>query len=191
MDQGTSIGSMNNPERPRNKLVLTAAMLCLLFVVGCAAIPQGPSVMVLPGSGSNFSQFQYDDGACRDWSAHQVGKTGSDAAVDSTVTGAAIGTAVGAATGAALGAAVGDPGTGAAIGSGVGLLGGTSAGLQQGAYADYEIQRRYDISYMQCMYSRGHRIPVPRGASQERSAALSDAPPPPRGRPPAPPPPVY
>jgi hypothetical protein len=172
-----------------SKFLSAPAALCLLLA-GCTTIPTGPSVMVLPGAGASFGQFNYDDGACREWSAQRIGTTGADAAAESTVTGAAIGTAVGAATGAAIGAAAGDPATGAAVGSGVGLLGGTAAGAERGAYSEWELQRRYDIAYMQCMYARGHRIPVPRGFQEERrSANDSYVPPPPRGRPPAPPPP--
>jgi hypothetical protein len=175
-----------------SKLSLVAVAPCLLLV-GCATIPAGPSVMVLPGSGASFNHFQYDDSECRNWSAYQIGTTGADAAAESTVAGAAIGTALGAATGAAIGAAVGDPATGAAVGAGFGLLGGTATGAEHGAYANVELQHRYDVAYMQCMYAKGHRIPVPRG-SMERRASVNDsyydAPPPPPRRP-GPPPPPY
>jgi OmpA family protein len=161
----------------------------LLLIAGCATIPTGPSVMVLPGQGRTFDQFQYDDAHCRDWSSQQIGgATRQQAATDSTVTGAAVGTALGAATGAAIGAAAGDPGIGAAVGAGTGLLTGTAVGAQHGAYSEYELQRRYDIAYTQCMYAKGHQVPMPRGYQQSvRGTYRADVPPPPPGSPPAPP----
>ena len=116
-------------------------------------------------------------------------------AARSTVGGAAIGTAVGAAAGAALGAAAGNPAVGAAAGAGVGLLGGTVAGATAGSDASSTAQRRFDMTYMQCMYARGNQIPVARGAlPTSYSAAPRQSPsvnvPPPAGAPPPPPPPA-
>jgi len=161
------------------KAVLFAAPLVLLLGA-CATVPTGPSVMVLPGTGKPFDQFQADDAACRQWALHAAGITTTKAATDTMVTGAAVGTAVGAAAGAALGAAAGNPAIGAAAGAGVGLLGGTAVA---GGYADANVnsvQRRYDVGYMQCMYAKGNQIPVSRGAvPYSRPAATSTPPPPP------------
>ncbi|KRT73262.1 MAG: hypothetical protein XU13_C0015G0046, partial [Candidatus Rokubacteria bacterium CSP1-6] len=44
-----------------------------MFLTACATVPTGPSVMVLPGSGKNFEQFQADDAVCRQWAAQQTG----------------------------------------------------------------------------------------------------------------------
>ncbi len=167
-----------------------------LLLVGCATLPTGPNVLVLPGHGKTFDQFQFDDADCRQWSSQQIGTTRKEAATESTVTGAVAGAAVGAATGAAVGAAAGSPGTGAAVGSGVGLLGGTAVGAEHGSYAEWQLQRRYDIAYMQCMYAKGHQIPVRRGAQRPPPTSWNpessppsrlDIPPPPPGDPPAPP----
>jgi hypothetical protein len=151
-----------------------------LVLVGCATIPTGPSVMVLPGTGKAFEQFQVDDGACRQWALQSVGVTTRKAGADSLATGAVVGTAIGAAAGAALGAAAGAPGIGAAAGAGAGLLGGTAVG---GGYADASVhsaQRRFDVAYMQCMYAKGHQIPVARGSVPYSSNTMrSTAPPPP------------
>jgi hypothetical protein len=155
-----------------------------LFLGACASIPTGPSVMVLPGTGKNFDQFQMDDALCRQWAAQQTGTTTERVSTGSTVTGAAIGTALGAAAGAAIGAAAGSPGTGAAVGAGTGLLGGTAVGASRGYSAQTSVQRRYDVAYMQCMYARGNQIPVARG-SQPYTSAPSAAPPPPPPPPPA------
>src|SRR6266550_8288779 len=115
-----------------------------LLMTACATVATGPSVMVLPGQGKSFDQFQADDSLCRQWALQQTGTTTGNAAAGSTVGGAAIGTAVGAAAGAALGAAAGNPAVGAAAGAGVGLLGGTAVA---GGYADANVnsvQRRYE-----------------------------------------------
>ena len=160
------------------KAVLFAAPLALVLGA-CATVPTGPSVMVLPGTGKPFEQFQADDAACRQFALNAAGITTKRAAGDSLVTGAAVGTAVGAAAGAALGAAAGNPAIGAAAGAGVGLLGGTAVG---GSYADsnvHSVQRRYDVGYMQCMYAKGNQIPVSRGAVPYSSNRVSTTPPPP------------
>ena len=41
---------------------------------GCVAVPTGPSTMALPGTSKGFDQFQYDDGACRQY-AHEASPT--------------------------------------------------------------------------------------------------------------------
>jgi OmpA family protein len=145
---------------PRTILLVSA----LLLLTGCATVPTGPSVMVLPGSGRSFEQFQGDDGVCRQWALAQTGTTPNEAGAVNTATGATIGTVVGAALGAAIGAAAGGPALGAAIGAATGLFGGTLS-----------VQSRYDIAYMQCMYAKGNQIPV----SVARRPAMPPAPPPP------------
>jgi hypothetical protein len=42
-------------------LIIAAAVL----TSSCASTPTGPSVMVLPGTGKSFEQFQADDARCR------------------------------------------------------------------------------------------------------------------------------
>jgi uncharacterized protein YcfJ len=157
--------------------------------------------MVLPGTGKSFEQFQGDDAICRQWAMQQTGTTTKQVSERSAVSGAAIGTAVGAAAGAAIGAAAGSPGTGAAIGAGTGLLGGSAVGGSRAQGAATSVQRRFDITYMQCMYAKGNQIPVPKSSlpgytSAQPVTTPSGAPPPPavppppRGTPPPPPPPA-
>ena len=100
---------------------------CILLAA-CATVPTGPSILVLPGTGKTFEQFQVDDAVCRQWALQQTGTTPNQAAVSSAVTGAAVGTVVGGGLGAAIGAAAGSAATGAAVGAGAGLLGGTAVG---------------------------------------------------------------
>jgi Glycine-zipper domain len=157
--------------------VLLLSMIGLLSA--CAAVPPGPSVMVLPGVGKPFDQFQVDDTLCRHYAQTQTGIPLGEAGTQSTINTAALGTSLGAGAGAILGAAAGDAGVGAAIGAGSGLLVGTAGGAEAGASASRSLQWRYDASYMQCMYAKGHQLPgtpPPPGTGAAPPAAV----PPPR-----------
>ena len=167
---------------------LALPVAAVVLFTGCATVPSGPSVMVLPGQGRTFDSFQTDDYTCRNWAAQQTGATPSDVSTRNTIGGAAIGTLLGAAAGAAIGAAAGSPGTGAAVGAGVGILGGTAAGASASQPASASLQSRYDAAYMQCMYAKGHQIPVRRGSqpaysSQSAVTPLPPPPPPPAAHP--------
>ena len=158
--------------------IVASATAAAVLLTGCATVPAGPSVMVVPGHGKPFEQFQSDDALCRQWAAQQTGPSPSEGAAQSTVIGAVIGTLIGAAAGAAIGAASGHAGTGAAVGAGVGLFGGTAVGASNAAPTYGSLQRRYDASYMQCMYSKGNQVPM-RGYTAQPSMAPPPPPPPP------------
>jgi len=166
-------------------------MFSLLVVVsGCATIPNGPSVMVLPGTGKTFDEFQLDDASCRQYAYAQVGGvSGQQAAQNAAVGSAAVGTILGTAAGAAIGSAYGAVGTGAAIGAASGLVLGSAAGSGYAATSYYETQRRYDNAYIQCMYAKGNKVPL---YGQIRASRNSDPnrwsspPPSPRDYPPPP-----
>ena len=154
--------------------------IALLGLGACATVPTGPGVMVLPGTGKSFDQFRFDDGACRQFAYDQVaGVTPSRAADDSGVRSAAVGTLLGAAAGAAI-----DGSSGAAAGAGVGLLFGGLAGAGASERSAYGAQYRYDVAYQQCMYAKGHRIPVSARFTQAPSPANYTPPPPPPNQPP-------
>jgi hypothetical protein len=167
------------------KITVVGGCIALTLVAGgCATVPTGPSVMVLPGTSKSFDQFQFDDASCRQFASQQTGISAGQVSNNATVSGAAIGTVLGAAAGAAIGAAAGNPAMGAAAGAGAGLLGGSAVGYGN-AGASYEtVQRQYDASYMQCMYAKGHQIPVARGSLASPRVAPA-APPPPPPPPPA------
>ena len=149
--------------------------LAALALGACVSVPTGPSVMALPGSGKNFDQFRLDEMDCRQYSSAQVGGANANqAAIDSGVKSGVIGSVVGAAAGAAIG---GDS-RAAGVGAGVGLLGGSLAGSEAGRSSGSELQRRYDIAFVQCMYAKGHRVPV-QGQMSERSAPATTITPPP------------
>jgi len=165
----------------------TAIVAGAVFLGACTVLPTGPSVMVLPANGYSIESFREDDGYCRQYAHIQIGgKTAEDAATQSAVTSAAVGTAVGAVAGAALGG-----NRGAAAGAGVGLLVGSASGSESARSSAYGTQRQYDNAYIQCMYTKGHRVPVSGNMSAPRVVSRTpeaNIPPPPPGAPPPPPP---
>ncbi len=163
------------------------SVLAVMALVGCATIPTGPSVMVLPGSGKSFEAFRSDDSACRQWAMQQTGGPPNDTVNQTLGSGALIGTMIGAGLGTAIGAASGNAGAGAAIGAGTGLLYGSAVAAGPAYEAGWEIQRRYDIAYKQCMYAKGNQIPGFVRASRRPGWV---PPPPPPGFTPGPPPPL-
>ncbi len=179
------------------KTIMKKILLALVVpavLAGCATTPTGPSVLVLPGTGKSFDQFNRDEVYCRDYAARGLeGKSPSKISTDSTVATAAAGTAIGAVAGAAIGGH-----NGAAVGAGTGLLFGSAMGSESGRYERGTSQTRYDNSYIQCMYGLGHRVPVPAGMYTHDARPASSAPaaktapppppPPPPGNPPPPPP---
>jgi len=170
-----------------------AALSGLLLLAGCASLPDGPSVMALPGSGKSFEQFRSDDAECRRYAHYQIGGSSANrAATDAGVRSAVVGTAVGAVAGAAIGGrdAVG-------VGAGTGLLVGSLAGAGAAQSSGYGSQHSYDNAYVQCMYAKGQRVPVTAAQRSQLERPVQRAPaapagsaypPPPPGNPPSPPP---
>lgn len=148
-----------------------------IALAGCATAPTGPRVTSLPGTGMSFEQFRYDDNQCRQYAHSRIHP---NAANNAGVRNAAVGTAIGAVAGAAIGGQ-----HGAGVGAGVGLVGGSMAGASESQYVAYDTQRQYDSAYLQCMYGKGHKVPV--SASMVQPASPSPAqpaapmPPPPPG----------
>ncbi|MGZ5576035.1 MAG: hypothetical protein ACXWEV_04080 [Methylobacter sp.] len=176
----------------RFSLVFTTT--AILAVTGCVSLPNGPAVMVLPGTGLSFEQFRNDDTICQQFASSQVGgSTPNQAAMNSGVTSAAVGTALG----AAAGAAIGGGGGGATIGAGSGLLAGGLMGTGAASSSMGAGQQRYDTAYIQCMYAKGHQVPVSGQFSgaipQQAMPPASHIPPPPPGSMPPPhiPPPPF
>lgn len=125
------------------------------FVLGgCAQVPIGPNVAVMPGPNKPFEVFRMEDAQCREFAHDQVA-AGQGAAQDRAVGSAVAGTALGAAAGALLGRS----GESAAAGAGAGLIVGSAAGAGAAGEASISLQRRYDIAYEQCMYAKGNQIP--------------------------------
>jgi phage tail tape-measure protein len=169
-----------------SKLLRLSPLVALLVLGACTTIPNGPSVMVMPGAGKSFDQFRADDADCRQYAQSQIGgATANDAAITSGMESAAVGTAVGALAGAAMG---GHQGAGA--GAGVGLLAGSAMGANAGQASGNALQRRYDIAYMQCMYAKGDSVPASPQSTSGRQRR-SSMPPQPYTAPPSSPPMYY
>ena len=169
------------------KALKLSPILAILVLGACASLPNGPGVMVLPGTGKSFDEFRANDAECRQYAQSQLGSTANDASVNNAVGSAAIGAGVGALAGAMIGG-----GQGAGVGAGTGLIVGAAAGSGTGAQTGRSMQQRYDFSYQQCMYARGNKIPVyGRFESAPAPAPVAARPtygPPPNYTPPPPPP---
>jgi hypothetical protein len=154
-----------------NTFLRAALLVPVLGLAACVAVPPGPpgpSAASLPGRGKSLDQFRADDVDCRNYASAQVGgMTPEEAAAQSGV-----GSAV-------PGAAIGGSSHGAAVGAGVGLVAGTAAGAPAAHASAHNVQRRYDISYRQCMYAKGHKVPAARRYAAPPPGEPYYAPPPP------------
>jgi len=148
-----------------------------IALAGCAVVPSGPSVRVMPAPGKPFEVFVAEDQYCQSYARQTQGTSTQEAANTSAVGSAVVGTAVG----AAAGALIGGNGRSAGTGAGLGLLVGSAAGAGESSRSGYSAQRRYDISYEQCMYAKGNLLP---GQSLPYNGNALPPPPPPPPPPP-------
>src|SRR5438105_6440033 len=171
--------------RKSAKLIVAATAVVLL--AGCATQPLGPTVTVFPAAYKPFDVFQRDQFECGQFASAQV--AGGAEAVNNRAIGA---TAVGTALGLALGASTGN-GRAATTGAVAGGIIGAAVGANESQRGEFALQRRYNIAYAQCMYSKGNQVqgyqayaaPPPPGGY----APPGSHPPPPPGAYPPPPPP--
>jgi len=147
----------------RHRLLLLGPAITALLA--CAGVPPGPEVEVMPSPHASFEVFADDDLVCRDFAARRSGAA-EPAAGEETARGAVAGAAAGAVAGAMLGRGDAEAiGTGA----GAGLILGGAQGMAREHEARDTRQYRYDTSYMQCMYAKGHQVPgYPRGSRPPR-----------------------
>ena len=171
------------------KTTIASALAALSLLAGCASMPTGPTVLVLPGTYKSIDDFHADESQCRAYALQQV----SGSPNDDSVRDAVVGTAIGAVAGAAIGGQ-----QGAGVGAGAGLLFGSAIGADSGRRYTYDSQRQYDNAYVQCLYAKGHRVPVSasfaqnlRQAGEPTAAARVPPPPPPGFTPSTTPPPDY
>jgi uncharacterized protein YcfJ len=156
-------------------LLITAAAALLS---GCVTPPMGPTIPVMPGPNKSTAAFEQDENACEDYASRRVAG-GVEAANNTALAEGVLGTALGAGLGAAVGG-----GRGAAIGAASGAVVGTAYGANTSGWAQMSLQQRYDISYAQCMSTKGDHVPGPHHPRRY-------PPPPPPGYYPPPPPPGY
>ena len=155
-----------------NAQLKPSVFIAILLLAGCASLPEGPNVTALPGSGQSFDYFRQDDAVCRDYARTQIGgKNAQQVSTESAQQSAVLGTVLGAAAGAVI-----DGEHGAGVGAAAGLLIGTLAGLESGSYAGSKQQQRYDGAYIQCMYAKGHRVPVSAQLAESHSSSRSTMP---------------
>jgi uncharacterized protein YcfJ len=166
----------------QRKFASVAALSAVVVLGGCATPPMGPTVQVMPAPSKSFEAFQADQATCQQYASQQVAGQ-AEATNQQAVGGAILGTVLGAGLGAAVGG-----GRGAAVGAAAGSVVGAGEGVGASQAGQYGIQRRYDIAYSQCMYSRGNQVPgyQPAGVAPPPP---NYPPPPPQGY--APPPPNY
>ncbi len=143
-----------------SKRLLAVSVATVVVLGGCATVPTGPAVMVLPGYQKSFDQFRADEGDCRGYAQMVIGGPNANQPANDAAAANAVGAAaLGAAAGAILGSVTGHAGNGAAIGAGTGLLFGGAANANASGYSSYQLQRQYDVAYLQCMYARGNQVP--------------------------------
>lgn len=131
--------------------------LVLLITAGCATVPTGPTVAVMPAPGKPLDLFQTEDVTCRQYAQD---RTGIEPVHNNAAAGAVFGGIVGAGLGTIFS---GGRGSGAAFGAATGALFGSAEGASADEYYGYQAQRQYDIAYQQCMYANGNMIPGMRG----------------------------
>jgi hypothetical protein len=134
-----------------NKLIFGSAVILL---VGCASMPSGPRVAVMPAPGKPFELFVQEDQICRQYATQSIGQSANEFGRQSFANSAAAGVAIGAVAGGLMGG-----NDGVASGAGTGLLMGSMIGAGESDYGVSEAQRRYDIAYQQCMYAKGNQLP--------------------------------
>lgn len=143
-----------------------------LLLVGCASMPSGPRVAVMPAPGKPFELFVQEDRICRQYSEQSIGKSANGYGKQTFAESAIAGAAIGAAAGGLMGG-----NEGATSGAGMGLLTGSMIGAGESDYGVSEAQRRYDIAYQQCMYSKGNQLP---GQRYQNNVSYPPPPPPQR-----------
>ena len=152
------------------KLIIGSVVIGL---VGCASIPTGPRVTVMPAPGKPFELFVQEDNICRQFAAQSIGNSAQDSGNQAFAK-----TAIaGAALGAVAGELMGGHHDGASSGAGMGLLMGSMIGADASNSSASDAQHRYDIAYQQCMYAKGNQLP-----GQQYQSNTSYPPPPPPAR---------
>ena len=89
------------------KTTIASALAALSLLAGCASMPTGPTVLVLPGTYKSIDDFHADESQCRAYALQQVSGSPNDESVRDAVVGTAIGAVAGAAIGGQQGAGVG------------------------------------------------------------------------------------
>lgn len=167
------------------KILKYLFLLSLAAQTACATLPIEPSIVVVPAPGKPFELFRQEDASCRRWAEQQIGLSPKEVSENNTATGAITGTAIGAGLGALLGSASGQAVPGALIGAAGGMFLGASSGADSSRVYGRQAQRRYDITYLQCMYSYENQLPESYGRMRRNYRPHTMPPPPPYIQPPS------
>lgn len=125
-------------------------LVALLMVAGCDTMPQGPTVTALPGTNETFDEFRTHDVGCRQFADIQVANAISASAVRPIgLTTIPTGPAVCAAANAA----------GEDHGAAAARSGSLIDGIDSAQFAGIGLQRHYNCAYVQCMYTKGDKVP--------------------------------
>lgn len=130
------------------------AVAAALLAAGCVSQPTGPNVRVMPAPYKPFEVFTADDTLCRSYADGRVGLSADQVRAEAVQA-----ATVGAVVGAAAGGLISGGHEGAAAGAGIGLVGGALSGANASEWGSWNLQRRYDWSYAQCMYAKGNQVP--------------------------------
>ena len=154
---------------PQNqRLLMVPPGLALILLTACAEMPSGPTVAVMPAPNKPFEVFMQEDQLCRGWAAHSIGQPGHDAAAQRMLSSTTAGLALGALVGAVAGGH-----HNVEAGAAMGTVMGAATGANQSNQTAWNAQRRYNIAYQQCMYSKGNFV-----AAYGYGSGRYDAPPP-------------
>ncbi len=133
------------------KVLFVCAATALL--AACSDVPTGPTVAVMPAPGKPFEVFQQDNAYCKQYASQEI--AGAPSGGQQVATGAAAGAIVGAVAGTLLG----DNRNAAGAGAATGALFGSAAGAGNADRSAYGLQRRYNLAFEQCMYTKGNQVP--------------------------------
>jgi len=135
-----------------SRVSIATGLLSIALLSGCTTAPMGPTALVMPAPGKPFDVFAQDQAMCKQFAGGEVdgGATMSNVKQLGTL-------AVSAALGGGLGEAV-RGNRGAEVGGAVGAIAGGATATRGSAHDQTSLQGRYDLAYVQCMYSRGNQI---------------------------------
>ena len=109
---------------------VVAVLFLVRFLSACSTMPSGPQVQAMPGTGKSLTQFNADGALCQ--------KNAMDVIAGKT----------------SSQPATSKEAQGTVPDSAAKTAPAASDSSKSG------LQRRYDFAYFQCMYSKGHRVPV-------------------------------
>lgn len=135
------------PERLESVRAVACAVTGAFLAVACAALPGGnsPTVEALPGGGKDMVAFNTDDIACR--------TTARTRSSENTPLTSGMGLGVGEVVASGRGKLTVRENADSTTGSVYGGAPAADAGNPTS-------QQRFDTAYLQCMFSKGHKIPL-------------------------------